>query len=424
MRVLAFNSGSSSLKFAILEVAPPDGGGNRDAGRPVLGGAVSGIGGPATLQVADGEAGAAPMRPVANHEEAVAWLFEHLGAGRSSRAGSSALTQVEAVGHRVVHGGDRFSEAVRVNASVLAEIERLTELAPLHNRAALAGIRGARASLGADFPMVAVFDTTFHRAMPAVASMYAIPHDLAARHGIRRYGFHGIAHASMAAGYAALTGRPPEEVRLITLHLGSGCSVTAIRGGRSVDTSMGFTPLEGMVMGTRSGDLDPALVPYLARREGVDADTVEGWLNERSGLLGVSGLSHDMRALLAAAEREPDGRAALAIELFCYRARKYVGAYLAALGGADAVLFGGGIGEQAPDIRARICAGMEWGGLRLDPARNAEAVGLAPGQGARIGPEDAGLPAYVIAVDEERWIARETVRCLRAAGGGERGKHG
>jgi acetate kinase len=220
----------------------------------------------------------------------------------------------------------------------------------------------------------------------------------------------------LAAGYAACTGRSLDGCRLITLQLGNGCSATAIDAGRSVETSMGFTPLEGLVMGTRSGDLDPSVVSYLTRREKVEAAEVERWLNERSGLLGVSGRTNDMRELLRAAEDEGDSRARLAIDLFCHRARKYIGAYLAVLEGADAVVFGGGIGEGSPDIRARICDGMAWCGLSLDSRRNEAATGLEPGSVARISSDDAKLEVYVVAADEESWIASETVRCLRQSG--------
>ena len=206
-----------------------------------------------------------------------------------------------------------------------------------------------------------------------------------------------------------------EEVRLITLQLGNGCSVAAIAQGRSVETSMGFTPLEGLVMGTRSGDVDASIVSYLAEREKVEAAEVERWLNERSGLLGLSGRSNDMRELLRVAEQEQDKRAEFAIDLFCYRVRKYLGAYLAVLGGADAIVFGGGIGENAPEIRTRICQNMEWCGLRLDHDCNRAAVGLAPGRAAKISVDGSRLAAYVVAADEETWIARETVRCVRGA---------
>jgi acetate kinase len=261
--------------------------------------------------------------------------------------------------------------------------------------------------------MVAVFDTAFHRTMPEVARQYALPVELALRHRIRRYGFHGIAHASLADGYAAGTGTPLEKVRLITLQLGNGCSVAAIAQGRSVETSMGFTPLEGLVMGTRSGDVDASIVSYLAEREKVAAAEVERWLNERSGLLGLSGRSNDMRELLRVAEQEQDKQAQCAIDLFCYRVRKYLGSYLAVLGGADAIVFGGGIGENAPEIREQICQNMKWCGLELNRDLNREAVGLAPGRAAKITVVGSRLAAYVVATDEETWIARETVQCVR-----------
>jgi acetate kinase len=258
---------------------------------------------------------------------------------------------------------------------------------------------------------VATFDTAFHRTLPERASRYAIPLELADKHRIRRYGFHGLAHRYMTERYAAITATPLEQVKLVTLQLGNGCSATAIEGGRSVDTSMGFTPLEGLIMGTRSGDVDPSLAGILARREGVDIEEAEAWLNTRSGLLGVSGRSSDMRELLEA-EANGDDRAALAVDMFCYRARKYVGAYLAALDGADAVVFGGGIGENAPPVRARICAGMEWCGLTLDEGRNARTVGCE----GRISTDDSRVHAYVIQVNEAAVIARDTVRCLRRPG--------
>jgi len=262
--------------------------------------------------------------------------------------------------------------------------------------------------LGAGVPMVATFDTAFHRTLPERAFRYAIPLKLADKHHIRRYGFHGLAHRYMTERYAAITSTPVEQVKLVTLQLGNGCSATAVEGGRSVDTSMGFTPLEGLMMGTRSGDVDPSLAGFLARREGVGVEEAEGWLNTRSGLLGVSGRSSDMRALLEAEGRR-DAGAALAVDMFCYRVRKYVGAYLATLGGADAVVFGGGIGENAPSVRARICAGMDWCGLTLDDDRNARTIGSE----GRISTDDSKVHAYVILVDEAAVIAHDTVQCLR-----------
>jgi acetate kinase len=258
--------------------------------------------------------------------------------------------------------------------------------------------------------MVATFDTAFYRSLPAYAAQYAIPHDLAAKHGVRRYGFHGLAHRYMLERYSQIAASPVELTKLITLQLGAGCSATAIDGGRPVDTSMGLTPLEGLVMATRSGDVDPSLVGYLARKEGVSVQEVEAWLNTRSGILGVSGRSADLRELLQA-EEQGDARAGLAVEMFCYRVRKYIGAYMAALGGADAVLFGGGIGENAPTVRARICADMEWCGLTLDPDRNAAALGSE----ARISADGSRIQAHVVPVDEAVMIARDTYHCLRGS---------
>jgi acetate kinase len=289
----------------------------------------------------------------------------------------------------------------------------LVELAPLHNPGCIAGIEGVRTAMGSRIPMVAVFDTAFHRSIPPRAATYAIDLDLARKHGIHRYGFHGIAHASMAGICAAAINRPLAQLRLITLQLGNGCSATAIDHGCSVDTSMGFTPLEGLVMGTRSGDLDPAVVGHLVRKGGLSVDEVERLLNERSGLLGLSGLSRDMREILNAAEGKPDSRAALALDVYCYRARKYIGAYLAVLGGAEAVVFGGGVGERSAVIRARICDGMDWCGLRLDPLRNQAAVGVVPGNAMKISEEGAPLACYVAGVDEEVEIALATRECLR-----------
>ena len=403
MRILVLNSGSSSVKFAVLELSGSE-------SRALVSGEVTGIGGASKLELKEGDRVVSlPERPMSDHAQAVHWVLESLEVQKLNGDERNVLASVKAVGHRIVHGGDRFQGPVRIDDGVLKQIEVLSPLAPLHNPACVAGIKTARKALGNEMTMVAVFDTAFHHGMPLYASTYAIPRELAARHAIRRYGFHGIAHAALARNYAKTVGMPLDRLRLITLQLGNGASATAIRNGHSVDTSMGFTPLEGLVMGTRSGDLDPAVVSYLVDKEGVKADEVERWLNERSGLLGVSGCSHDMRELLNAVE-DHDSAAELAVDLFCYRARKYLGAYLAVLGGADAVIFGGGIGENSPEIRARICAGMAWCGLTLDEKRNAVAIGLR--EATRIHSDAATIQTYVIPADEERAIAEETARYL------------
>ncbi len=405
MKVLALNYGSSSIKFLLAKASP----GHEDL-KPLARGQINGIGSSQSavrLNLSD-RPPVQERRVVANHSEGTRSLFDLL-----NHYENLSPSTINAVGHRVVHGGDVFTEPTMVDESVLSTLEGLCELAPLHNPLSLKGIQESRAILGEHVPMVCIFDTAFHHAMPTVASTYAIAHELATRHHIKRYGFHGIAHSSLLQGYVALRGPSHQQDRVITLHLGNGCSITASKGGQSVDTSMGFTPLEGLLMGTRSGDLDPTIVNYLAQKEGVSCAQVEDWLNRESGLLGVSGKSSDMRILL----RDHDERATLAIDLFCYRARKYLGAYLAVLGGADAIVFGGGIGESSPEIRNRICRNMEWCGLELDPTRNQAAINLSPGMAACISPDHAKLPGYVVAADEEMSIARQSVECLNKGKG-------
>jgi acetate kinase len=402
MKVLTINCGSSTLKFQLVETDPDATGLGQQ--RRLARGIVDRIGGRGATEFAiENREPARRLAVVADHDKATHRVLDWLDS-----TGLLQLGGLEAVGHRVVHGGDRFVEPTLIDDEVLEAIEALTALAPLHNAPSLSAIRAARAVLGPGVPMVATFDTAFHRTLPERASRYAIPLELADKHRIRRYGFHGLAHRYMTERYAAITSAPVEQVKLVTLQLGNGCSATAIEGGRSVDTSMGFTPLEGLMMGTRSGDVDPSLAGFLARREGVGVDKAEGWLNTRSGLLGVSGRSWDMRVLLEAEGRR-DAGAALAVDMFCYRVRKYIGAYLATLGGADAVVFGGGIGENAPPVRARICAGMNWCGLTLDQDRNARTIGSE----GRISTDDSKVHAYVIPVDEAVVIARDTVHCLR-----------
>ena len=394
--ILVLNCGSSSVKFQLVEIAA-------DAdknSRKIAIGIVDRLGTDAIFKVKSGaEKNAQPVRIEAhNHDDAVRTIIERVG---------GAGQRIDAVGHRVVHGGAFFTEAVAIDDDVLAKLEELNDLAPLHNPAAVAGIHAARKALGVALPMAAVFDTAFHHTMPEIAATYAIPAELAEKHEIRRYGFHGMAHEYSLLRYAELRGIAAGEANIVTMHLGNGSSACAIRAGRSVDTSMGFTPLEGLVMGSRSGDVDPALVSYLARKENVGADEVERWLNQRSGLRGVSGLSNDMRELMAAYETNP--RARLAVEVFCYRARKYLGAYLAVLAGADGVVFSGGIGENTPPVREKICEGMEWCGLSLDKNKNASMIGAE----GPISPVSARIQAYVIPSDEEAIIARAAARLFR-----------
>ncbi|HSW35486.1 MAG TPA: acetate kinase [Candidatus Limnocylindrales bacterium] len=400
MKILAFNCGSSTLKFQLAEITEENGVFGKE--RRLALGTVDRIGRQGTVRclILPGKEFSQPVT-MAGHGEAVRWVLGWLD--ENILSGRNGLT---AAGHRVVHGGDLFVNPTLINDDVVRGIESLSHLAPLHNEPALSAIRATREILGSAVPQVAVFDTAFHRTLPGAAG-YALPADLVDKHKIRRYGFHGLAHRYMTERYAAITGTPPEQTKLITLQLGNGCSAAAIEYGRSVDTSMGFTPLEGLVMGTRSGDIDPTLAGYIAKREKVEVQEVERWLNARSGLLGVSGLSSDMRELLEAEDRE-DKRAALAVDMFCYRVRKFIGAYLAVLGGADAVIFGGGIGENSPRVRARICQAMDWCGLEIDPGRNAAAIGIE----GRISAGSSRIEAWVIPVYEETVIAHDTAACL------------
>lgn len=394
MVILVFNSGSSTLKFRLFRV--------EGAGRfcAVAGGVISGFGEQAQwIWEINGIATSGRTR-ARDHRQATAWVLERLQ--------RQAPQSIEAIGHRVVHGGEEFTRPARLTEQVIARIDALRTLAPLHNPLALEVIHACREFSANKIPMVAVFDTAFHAAMPEAARHYAVPQDWARTYGIRRFGFHGLAHRSMYERYRRLRPETAAGARVISLQLGNGCSATAIRDGVSIETSMGYTPIEGLIMSTRSGDVDPGVLVTLAAA-GISAAELDVQLNEASGLLGLSGTSADMRELLALEAQNHSG-ARLAIEAFCHRARKYVGAYLAVLGGADAVLFGGGIGEHAPAIRSRICAGMEWCGLRLDAAANAATVG---GE-RRISADGTTPAAYVIAVDEEILIAGDTHQTVTA----------
>jgi acetate kinase len=407
MNVLVLNSGSSSLKFQVIAT---------DLQRiqqhqedRICRGEVEGIGGEAIIHIRyrsePSRTITASLRDIAS---TLQYLLHYLASDRSGVTEIKSSADVNAVGHRVVHGGEQFTESALIDDKVLKGIEDCIDLAPLHNPNNIKCILAAQELFGSAVPQVAVFDTSFHHSLPEQAYLYALPYHLYRRHRIRRYGFHGTSHRYVAFRYRALRGLTRAETNIITLHLGNGCSAAAIKGGSSVDTSMGMTPLEGLVMGTRSGDLDPAVVSVIARKEGLSSSEVDTLLNTQSGLLGISGLTNDMRELQAELKEHDDRRVRLAIEIFCYRARKYIGAFLASMGGADAVVFTGGIGENSPDVRARICSGMEWAGLHLDANRNQETVGCE----GPISSADSKLLAYAIPTDEELLIARDTVRVI------------
>lgn len=313
---------------------------------------------------------------------------------------------IDAIGHRVVHGGARFIAPTRINPDTLGELRKLKGLDPLHNPTEVAMIEAAQHAVP-DVPNVAIFDTAFHQTLPEVAWRYALPWELSDRLGLRRYGFHGISHQYVSERLIERLGRKPKHTKLITCHLGSGASVCAIQDGRSVDTSMGLTPLEGLVMGSRSGDVDAGLLLFLLRTQQMTPAHLDDFLNHQSGLLGLSGISSDVRELEQAA-KVGDARAELALAIFAYRVRKYIGAYAAALGGLDAIAFAGGIGEHSAAMRARICTGLEFLGVELDTGSNEAADAEA-----QISADSSKIKVWMIPTDEERQIARETSALLQ-----------
>jgi acetate kinase len=379
--ILVINAGSSSLKYRLF-----------DGPKTVHSGLVERVGEPGSSWAGTGAGPVGQRSDVPDHEAALRAAAAEL---------DLAALPLDAVGHRVVHGGTRFRAPTVVDDEVLAAIRALASLAPLHNPANADGIEVAR-RLRPDVPHVAVFDTAFHASLPPAAYTYALDRQLADRHGIRRYGFHGTSHRYVSRRTAALLGRPVEDLNIIVLHLGNGASACAVAGGRSVETSMGLTPLEGLVMGTRTGDLDPAVTFHLTRAAGLALADIEDGYEHRSGLRGLCG-DNDMRAVQRrAADGDPD--AGLALDVYCHRIRKYVGAYHAVLGRLDAIAFTAGVGEHSAPVRARSLAGLEPLGIAVDPDRNS-----GEGEGARVvSPDGARVAVCVVPTDEERAIADET----------------
>ncbi|MEU9666884.1 acetate kinase [Streptomyces bobili] len=398
-RVLVLNSGSSSVKYQLLDMS--------DSSR-LAQGLVERIGEQTSrlrhTPLATGES-RERSEPIADHDaalKAVAGELAKDGLGLDS-------PELAAIGHRVVHGGKHFTEPTVIDDAVLAEIERLIPVAPLHNPANLTGIRTARA-LRPDLPQVAVFDTAFHTTMPESAARYAIDVRTADEHRIRRYGFHGTSHAYVSRATAVLLGRAPEEVNVIVLHLGNGASASAVRGGKCVDTSMGLTPLEGLVMGTRSGDTDPAVIFHLARVGGMSIDEIDTLLNKKSGLIGLCG-DNDMREIRRRVD-EGDERAKLAFDIYIHRLKKYIGAYYAVLGRVDAVVFTAGVGENAAPVRAAAVAGLETLGLAVDDELNA----VRGDEPRMISPAGARVKVAVVPTDEELEIATQTYALVERNG--------
>ena len=390
MKILVINTGSSSIKYQLYRMP---------AAEVLARGVVEPLGENARLtHTYDSRTHSAGVK-ASDHAEAMEVILQTLVS--ESVGVIKDISEIEAVGHRVVHGGEEFTGSVVIDDKVIASLEKYADLAPLHNPPNLTGISAARAHLP-HAKQVACFDTAFHTTIPEVAYMYALPYEIYEKYRVRRYGFHGTSHRYVARRAAAMMGRDKYDINVITCHLGNGCSITAVKDGRSVDTSMGLTPLEGVVMGTRTGDFDPAILFYLTEK-GYDCRTLKAMCNKASGLLGISGESNDMRTLgeLAAGGNR---RAQLAVDIFCYRIKKYIGMYTAVLGTVDAVVFTGGIGENAVDVRKQICRGLEQIGIEIDEENNnatCQKEGLISTQNSRI-------KVFVIPTDEEAAIAKDT----------------
>lgn len=388
--VLAVNAGSSSLKFQLIKMPEEEVKAHGIFERIGLGDSIF------TIEVGDHKETIAG--DIMKHDEAVKQMLDKL-----TETGSiQSLEEINAVGHRVVHGGERFSDSVLLTDQIIKEIEELTELAPLHNPANLTGIRAFQEVLP-NVPMVAVFDTAFHQTMPEKSYLYSLPYDYYEKYGIRKYGFHGTSHQYVSQRASEMLGVPLDQLRLISCHLGNGASIAAIQGGQSIDTSMGFTPLAGITMGTRSGDIDPALIPYIMQKTGKNAFEVLNVLNKESGMLGLSGFSSDLRDIQDQVETNP--RAEMALEVFAARIHQYLGSYAARMSGVDAIIFTAGVGENSITVREKVLTGLEFMGVYWDPALN-----NFRGKEGFINYPHSPVKVIVIPTNEEIIIARDTIR--------------
>ena len=390
MKILVINSGSSSIKYQLFEM-PEE--------KVIAKGLLEKIGEDDSNFVQKSEKGLLQLkRNITDHETGISLILSMLA--DKDKGAVSSIEEIAGVGHRVVHGGEEYTASVRINAQVINKIQKYADLAPLHNPANLMGIFACQKSLP-HAAQVASFDTAFHHSLPPKAYLYPIPYEMYKKYEIRKYGFHGTSHLYVARRAAILMNKP--EANVITCHLGNGCSVAVIEKGFSVDTSMGFTPLEGLVMGTRCGDIDPAIIFYLIQK-GYSPDELNTLFNKKSGLLGISGISNDMRNLFIAREKGEE-RAKIAIEIFCYRLKKYIGAYMAVLGKTDAIVFTGGIGENSAEVRGESLKGLEQLGVNFDEKANAGSVG---GGESLISDENSPVKVFVIPTNEELQIALDT----------------
>lgn len=396
MKVLVINCGSSSLKYQLIDMT------NEAA---LAQGLVERIGieGSILTQKVEGREKYIIEQPMKDHQEAISLVLNALVDKENGVIAD--MSEISAVGHRVVHGGENYAESVLIDEKVMAALEECVKLAPLHNPPNITGINACKA-LMPNTPMVAVFDTAFHQSMPDKAYMYALPYELYEKHGVRRYGMHGTSHRFVSAKVAELMGKKMEDLKIITCHLGNGASCAAVKNGKSVDTSMGFTPLEGLVMGTRCGDIDPAIVPFVMKAENLTGPEVDTLMNKKSGVLGLSGVSSDFRDI-EKAENEGNDRARLALDVFYYRVRKYIGAYAAAMGGVDCVVFTAGLGENSIDARKIICEDLGFLGIKIDEEKN-----NVRGKNTLISTDDSAVKVFVVPTNEELMIAKDTMEIV------------
>ena len=398
MKILVLNCGSSSLKYQLIDMS------NEEV---LCVGLVERIGieGSILKQEKDGVEGKLIVeQPMKNHQDAIKLVLDAVV--DAQYGGVKDIKEVEAVGHRVVHGGEKFAGSVLITDEVKAALEECIELAPLHNPANIMGIEACEAILPG-VPMVGVFDTAFHQTMPKSSYLYGLPHELYTKYGVRRYGFHGTSHRYVSQRAAAMLGKNIEDCKIITCHLGNGASVAAIDGGKSVDTSMGFTPLEGLIMGTRCGDIDAAILPFLMEKEGLDAKGLSDLMNKKSGVYGMTGISSDFRDIEDAAA-DNNELAQVALESYAKRVKKYIGAYAAEMNGVDAVVFTAGVGENGIDMRADIMANMDFLGMKLDEEAN-----KVRGKERVISTEDSKVKILLIPTNEELMIARDTLELVK-----------
>ena len=395
MKILVVNAGSSSLKYQLIDMTNESVLAKGNCERIGIDGVIKG-------KTADGRSFEKKV-DMPNHTVAFNEVKTALTTGDCAVIAS--MDEISAVGHRVVHGGSKYTQSVRIDDEVIAGIEELCALAPLHNPAGLQGIRACIEIFGKDTPQVAVFDNAFHSTMPAEAYMYAVPYEYYEKYQVRRYGFHGTSHRFVSAAVADRLGKNIEDLKIITCHIGNGSSITAVKNGKVVDTSMGFTPLDGFMMGTRSGCLDPSVVTFIQEKEGLSAAEMDSLLNKKSGMLGISGVSSDDRDIQAAM-KEGNERAALGRKMLWYQIRKFVGSYAAVMNGVDAIVFTGGIGENVAEMRADICKNLTYLGVEIDEAVNADAI---LGKEAKFSTAASKVDVFVIPTNEELMIARDTM---------------